>query len=329
MKILVTGGAGFIGSHLVERLLGEGHDVICLDNFNDFYDPAIKHRNIEKAFWSSRYTLVSGDILDRDLLEKTFSEKLDAVVHLAAWAGVRPSIVNPHIYQQVNVEGTLNLLECCRDHGVEKFVFASSSSVYGGRSDVPFRETDNVMQPISPYAASKVAGEALCYTFHHLYGIHIHALRFFTVYGPRQRPEMAVHLFARKMLDGESIRAFGDGKSSRDYTYIDDIIGGVTASLMRCEGFETINLGGSKTTSLERLLTLIAERLGKKPRIELAPDQPGDVPVTYADVTLAERLLGYNSKVTIEEGIDRFCTWLEEDRKRAEKDASEESPKAD
>ncbi len=323
MKVLVTGGAGFIGSHLVERLLGMGHDIVCLDNFNDFYDPAVKHRNIEKAFWSKRYTLVSGDILDRDLLEKIFADGLDAVVHLAAWAGVRPSIQNPVIYQQVNVEGTVNLLEACRAHGVKKFVFASSSSVYGGRKDVPFREIDDVMKPISPYAASKVSGEALCYTYHHLYDIHVHALRFFTVYGPRQRPEMAIHLFARKMLEGAPIRAFGDGKSSRDYTYIDDIIDGVTASLLNCSGFEIINLGGSKATTLERLLTLIAERLGKKPRIELAPDQPGDVPTTYADVAKAKRLLDYEPKVGIEEGIDRFCTWLEEELKHTESEPPE------
>ncbi len=318
MKVLVTGGAGFIGSHLVERLLGLGHDVVCLDNFNDFYDPAIKHRNIEKAFWSNRYTLVSGDILDKELLEKLFSEGLDGVVHLAAWAGVRPSIERPMIYQQVNIEGTLNLLEKCREHKVDRFVFASSSSVYGGRTNVPFRETDNVMKPISPYAATKAAGEVLCYTYHHLHKINIHALRFFTVYGPRQRPEMAIHLFARKMLNDEPISAFGDGNSSRDYTYVDDIIDGVTASLLRCKGFEVINLGGSKTTSLNALLGLIAARLGKSPNIEHSKDMPGDVPTTFADIAVAKRLLGYAPKVGIKEGIDRFCTWLEEDLHRAE-----------
>lgn len=323
MKVLVTGGAGFIGSHLVERLLGLGHDVVCLDNFNDFYDPALKRRNIEKAFWSNRYTLVSGDILDKELLDKIFQERLDAIVHLAAWAGVRPSIENPAIYQQVNIEGTLNLLENCRKHNVNKFVFASSSSVYGGRTDVPFCESDNVMKPISPYAASKVAGEAICYTYHHLFHIQIHALRFFTVYGPRQRPEMAIHLFARKMLEQAPLRAFGDGKSSRDYTYIDDIVDGVTASLLNCHGFEIINLGGSKPTTLDRLLGLIAKRLGVSPRIEYSPDQPGDVPITYADVTLAKRLLGYQPKVGIEEGIDRFCTWLEDDIRRAENDLAD------
>jgi UDP-glucuronate 4-epimerase len=318
MKVLVTGGAGFIGSHLVERLLGLGHDVVCLDNFNDFYDPATKHRNIEKAFWSNRYTLVSGDILDRELLDKTFMDGIDAVVHLAAWAGVRPSIERPAIYQQVNVEGTLNLLEKCREYRVDQFVFASSSSVYGGRTNIPFRETDNVMKPISPYAATKAAGELLCYTYHHLYKINVHALRFFTVYGPRQRPEMAIHLFARKMLKGEPIFAFGDGNSSRDYTYIDDIIDGVTASLLRCEGFEVINLGGSKTTSLSALIALIAKRLGKSPEIAHSADKPGDVPTTFADISTAKRLLGYSPKVDIKEGVDRFCTWLEEDIRRAE-----------
>ena len=323
MKVLVTGGAGFIGSHLVERLLGLGHEVVCLDNFNDFYDPALKRRNIEKAFWSSRYTLVSGDILDKELLEKVFADKPDVVVHLAAWAGVRPSIEKPEIYQKVNIEGTMNLLEQCRKLGVYKFVFASSSSVYGGRLDVPFLETDNVMMPISPYAASKVAGEALCFTYHHLFGIHVHSLRFFTVYGPRQRPEMAIHLFARKMSEDEPIRAFGDGNSSRDYTYIDDIIDGVTASTLNCKGYEIINLGGSKTTTLDQLLRLIAKRLGKSPRITYADDQPGDVPITYADVTRAGRILGYAPKVGIEEGIDKFCTWFEEDMRRAEKEGGD------
>jgi UDP-glucuronate 4-epimerase len=330
MKVLVTGGAGFIGSHVVERLLDLGHNVVCLDNFNDFYDPALKHRNIEKAFWSNRYTLVSGDILDKDLLDRVFADRPDVVVHLAAWAGVRPSIENPSIYQRVNIEGTLNLLEQCRFCGVDKFVFASSSSVYGGRTDVPFRETDNVMKPISPYAATKAAGEAICYTYHHLFGINIHALRFFTVYGPRQRPEMAVHLFARKMLRGEPVVAFGNGESSRDYTYIDDIVDGVTASALCCKGFEIINLGGSKTTNLDTLLKLIAKRLGKNPRIEYSEDRPGDVPVTFADITVANRLLGYEPKVGIEEGIDRFCTWLEDDVRRAQKDrpdADEETSK--
>ena len=323
MRILITGGAGFIGSHLAERLLDSNMEVVCLDNFNDFYDPGLKRRNIEKAFWSNRYTLISGDILDEELLDKIFSEPFDAVVHLAAYAGVRPSIERPKIYEKVNVRGTLNLLERCRRHDVKKFVFASSSSVYGGRRHVPFRETDDISKPISPYAASKVAGEALCFTYHHLFDIHIHALRFFTVYGPRQRPEMAIHLFADNMLRGEPITLFGDGESSRDYTYIDDIIDGVVASLEKCEGFEIINLGGSKTTSLNSLVSFISRRLAIEPLVEHTGDQPGDVPITFADVTHASSLLGYSPKIDIKTGIDRFCEWLlEERKKRLEEESS-------
>ena len=319
MRILITGGAGFIGSHVAERLLDEGHEIVCLDDFNDFYDPGRKRRNIEKAFWSNRYTLVSGDILDEALLDKTFHDPFDAVVHLAAYAGVRPSIERPGIYQRVNVTGTLNLLERCREHDVKKFIFASSSSVYGGRKDVPFKESDSVSKPISPYAASKVAGEALCYTYHHLFNVHVHVLRFFTVYGPRQRPEMAIHLFARTMLKGGSIKLFGNGQSSRDYTYIDDVVDGVISSINTCDGFEVINLGGSRTTSLNTLVGLISKRLRIEPTVERYPDQPGDVPRTFADISLAKKLLGYRPKTDIVSGIERFCTWLEDDLKKAEK----------
>jgi UDP-glucuronate 4-epimerase len=314
MRILVTGGAGFIGSHLAERLLTQGHEVVCLDNFNDFYDPQIKIRNIEKALSYGSYKLVRGDILDRPLLDGVFADKFDAVAHLAAYAGVRPSIERPELYQRVNVEGTLNVLELCRMFKVPKLVFGSSSSVYGGRTEVPFRETDDVTKPISPYAATKMAGEVLCYTYHHLFGLNVHALRFFTVYGPRQRPEMAIHLFTERILRGEPVPLFGDGMSARDYTYIDDIIDGVTASIDRCRGFEVINLGGSSTTSLRDLVRLISKRLRTAAAIEAKPDQPGDVPITFADVSLAKKLLGYEPKVKIQEGIDRFCTWMEEKR---------------
>ncbi len=316
MRILVTGGAGFIGSNLAERLLSENNEVVCLDNFNNFYDPGLKRRNIEKAFWSSRYTLINGDILDEDLLDKVFSDPFDVVVHLAAYAGVRPSIEWPEIYEKVNIRGTLNLLERCRRFDVKKFVFASSSSVYGGRKEVPFRETDDISRPISPYAASKVAGEALCYTYHHLFGISIHALRFFTVYGPRQRPEMAIHLFARRMLQNKPITMFGDGESSRDYTYVEDIVDGVVGSIHNCSGYQIINLGGSKTTSLNDLVASLSARLKVSPKVERTGDQPGDVPITFADVTHAKKLFGYEPKVDIKDGIDRFCTWLEEDIKR-------------
>ena len=325
MRVLVTGGAGFIGSHLAERLLAENNDVVCLDNFNDFYDPGLKHRNIEKAFWSNRYTLISGDILDEELLDKVFAEPFDVVAHLAAYAGVRPSIEQPEIYEKVNIRGTMNLLERCRRFNVDKFVFASSSSVYGGRREVPFCETDDISRPISPYAASKVAGEALCYTYHHLFNIAVHALRFFTVYGPRQRPEMAIHLFARNMIERETITLFGDGGSSRDYTFIDDIIDGVVASINHCEGYEIINLGGSKTTSLKQLVSLLSKRLDLEPKIEHTKDQPGDVPITFADVSHAASLLGYEPKVGIEEGIDRFCDWLEDVKRRQDKEDSIET----
>jgi UDP-glucuronate 4-epimerase len=319
MRVLITGGAGFIGSHLAERLLDLKHEIVCLDNFNDFYDPGLKRRNIEKAFWSNRYTLINGDILDEELLDKVFQEPFDAVAHLAAYAGVRPSIERPGIYERVNVAGTLNLLKRCNRRNVSKFIFASSSSVYGGRRDVPFKETDNVMRPISPYAATKVAGEALCYTYHYLYDINVHALRFFTVYGPRQRPEMAIHLFATNMLEGDPITLFGDGKSSRDYTYIGDVVDGLVASVERCEGFEIINMGGSTTTPLGRLVELLGNRLGVTPTIKIGGTRPGDVPITFADITRAGKLLGYKPKVGIEEGIDRFCVWLKEEQQRTER----------
>jgi UDP-glucuronate 4-epimerase len=325
MRVLVTGGAGFIGSHLAERLLADGHEVVCLDSFNDFYDPDLKRRNIQKALASSGYTLVTGDILDKELLEKLFADEFDAVVHLAAYAGVRPSIERPGIYQRVNVEGTLNLLEQCRLKEVPRFIFASSSSVYGGRTEVPFRETDNVMRPISPYAATKVAGEALCHTYHQLFGLNVHALRFFTVYGPRQRPEMAIHLFASHILRGEPLPLFGDGRSARDYTYIDDIVDGVSASVRQCKGFEVINVGGSNTTSLDDLVEMLGVRLNTTPIIEREPEQAGDVPITFADVSRAKALLGYVPKVGIEKGIDLFCTWLE----RQKRDEDWEEPATD
>jgi UDP-glucuronate 4-epimerase len=311
MRVLITGGAGFIGSHLTERLLDENIEVVCIDNFNDFYDPNLKRRNIEKALSCSCYTLITGDILDTDLLDHVFADRFDAVVHLAAYAGVRPSIERPGIYQRVNVEGTLNMLEQCRINEVPSFIFASSSSVYGGRTKVPFRETDEVMRPISPYAATKVAGEILCYTYHHLFDLNVHALRLFTVYGPRQRPEMAIHMFASRILRGEPLPVFGDGSSARDYTYIDDAVDGIVASVKRCKGYEVINLGGSNTTSLNDLVGLLSVRLCSSPVIERKEDQPGDVPITFADVAQAKKILGYVPKVNIEEGIDRFCLWLE------------------
>ena len=312
MRILVTGGAGFIGSHLVGKLIERGDEVVCLDNFNDFYDPAIKRKNVGEFAGSGLFTLEEGDILDAAFLDGVFQNSFDVVVHLAAYAGVRPSIENPALYSRVNIEGTLNLLECCRKNDVDRLVFASSSSVYGGRKEVPFLETDNVMSPISPYAATKAAGEILCHTYHHLYGISVHALRFFTVYGPRQRPEMAIHLFASQMRKGEPVKVFGDSLSSRDYTYITDIVDGLTASVDRCSGFEVINLGGSATTTLFDLVQMIGASLGVTPEPEQLPAQPGDVPITFADVSKAARLLDYAPKVTIENGIALFCDWMKQ-----------------
>lgn len=311
MEILLTGGAGFIGSHLAERLLDLGHDVTCLDDLDDFYDPDIKRANIAPAQGRPRYRFVPGSILSSDLLDDLFSRtRFEALVHLAAWAGVRPSIQRPAIYMEVNISGTLELLERCRLAGVRKVLFASSSSVYGGRVEVPFRETDPVSRPVSPYAMSKAAGELLCHTYHHLHGIDVLCLRYFTVYGPRQRPEMAIHSFCRAILEGRAVSLFGDGSSSRDYTYVEDAVDGTVAALDRCKGFEIVNLGGAEPIRLDDLVALIGRVAGIQPRIERAPDQPGDVPRTYADVSKAQALLGWAPKVRIEEGIERTIDWL-------------------
>jgi UDP-glucuronate 4-epimerase len=307
--ILVTGGAGFIGSHLAEKLLEHGHKVITLDNFNDFYDPWIKRRNIFKAELSPRYTLVEGDIRDENLLHHIFTTfKIDTVVHIAALAGVRKSIENPLEYIDVDIKGTVNLLEVSRIYKVKKFIFASTSSVYGLNS-TPFNEEDNIKSPISPYAAAKQASELFCKTYHTLYGVPIICLRFFTVYGPRQRPEMAIHYFTRTIDEGELITVFGDGTSSRDYTYIDDIIKGIVASIyLDCE-FEIFNLGNSKPTKLNYLIELIEKNLGKDAYRIYMEMQSGDVEHTYADIKKSKAILGYEPSVSIEEGIERFVYW--------------------
>jgi len=308
--VFITGGAGFIGSTLTDRLLERGDRVVCIDDFNDFYDPAIKRRNITKALTSDRYRLEEGDICDLPLLQRLFDEEqVDAVIHIAARAGVRPSIVEPLLYQKVNVEGSNNLFEVARHHEVANFVFISSSSVYGENEKVPFAEDDPVNYPISPYAATKRAGELIAHTYHHLFGMNITCLRPFTVYGPRQRPEMAIHLFLRAILEGRPIKMFGDGTSSRDYTYIDDLVDGFIRAIDRPLGYEIINLGEHEVTTLKELIDMIGEAVGKEPIIDQLPMQPGDVPRTYADVTKAKRLLGYEPKVSMREGIRRFVEW--------------------
>ena len=313
--ILVTGGAGFIGSHLCERLLEEGHSVICLDNFDSYYDPNLKIRNVEEISrkYPGPFTMVTGDIRNRDHLKELFKRnRIDAVFHFAARAGVRPSIVDPLLYEDVNLRGTITLLEVCKEFGMKNFIFASSSSVYGENQRVPFSEKDLDIQPISPYGATKRAGELLCYSYHHLYGIHTACLRIFTAYGPRQRPEMAIHKFTSLMDQGKKIPMYGDGSSKRDYTYIDDLIDGMMAVHRRHRGFEIYNLGESRTTSLMELVHLIEEALGKKANIEMLDSQPGDVSITYADITKAKRLLNYQPKIEMEEGIKRFVEWYKE-----------------
>ena len=310
MKILVTGGAGFIGSHLVERLLAEGHHVLCLDNFDPFYDPSVKRDNLAQALRDSKFRLIEGDLRDEGLIGKLFQEeKIDIVAHLAARAGVRPSVQDPVLYAEVNIRGTIHLLEACRKNEVRRFVFASSSSIYGNNSRVPFSEEDPVNEPISPYAATKKAGELLCHTYHHLHGIDMACLRYFTVYGPRQRPEMAIHHFTRSIHGGKKISIFGDGNSLRDYTYINDAIEGTVAALSREHGYQVYNIGESQTIRLSQLIQAIEEEMGKKAIIEHLPEQPGDVKHTYADIRKAREKLGYNPRTDIREGLARFVRW--------------------
>jgi UDP-glucuronate 4-epimerase len=322
MRVLVTGAAGFIGSWVSEALVRRGDDVIGVDNLNDFYDPAVKKENLRAiaataAQSPGSFRDVRADIVhDVEPMRRLYADpgaRPDVICHLAAWAGVRPSIQRPLIYQSVNLEGTLRLLELSREFGVRPFVFASSSSVYGARKDVPFRETDPVDDPISPYAATKKAGELLGYTWHHLHDLSFVGLRFFTVYGPRQRPEMAIHKFAARILDGEPIPLFGDGSSSRDYTYIEDITGGVVAAIDRCvaePGYRIYNLGGSETTTLAELVSELERALGRDAIIDRKPSQPGDVPRTFADIGRAAAELGYVPRTPVRAGIDAFVQWL-------------------
>jgi UDP-glucuronate 4-epimerase len=309
MKVLVTGGAGFIGSHLVDRLLEAGHEVDVLDEFNDFYDPRIKRANLEAA--AEKVRLFEEDIRDEAAVQRIIGGgKYDSIIHLAARAGVRPSIKEPRLYIETNIIGTYNLLEAARKAGISRFICASSSSVYGVLKTAPFREDMALTETISPYAATKLAAEQLCSNYSHLYGMRTINLRFFTVYGPRQRPDLAIHKFTRHIYEGKPIDQFGDGSTRRDYTYVDDIIQGVTACLtyegQLCDVF---NLGESQTTTLTELIRAIEETLHKKAVINRMPEQPGDVPLTYADISKARELLNYRPTTKIKEGIPKFVDW--------------------
>ncbi|MFW6151975.1 MAG: SDR family NAD(P)-dependent oxidoreductase [Verrucomicrobiota bacterium] len=315
MNILVTGGAGFIGSHTAERLAARGDNVVVIDELNDSYDPAIKQRNLDEITRSPRVSFTKGDIRDKDCLRKLFHENdFDVVVHLAARAGVRQSLEMPALYEQVNCMGAINILECARERGIKRIVIASSSSVYGNVKEIPFKESVRIDTPISPYAATKAACELYSHTYHHIYGMSITALRFFTVYGPRGRPEMAIYKFTSLIDRGEPIPFYGDGTSRRDYTFYSDIVDGIEASVDRDLGYEIINLGECQTTSLSEMVSMIEENLGKKAIINPLPMQPGDVMATCADISKAGRLLDYNPSVKVKEGIQRFVQWYLEQK---------------
>ncbi|MCC6590948.1 MAG: GDP-mannose 4,6-dehydratase [Bryobacterales bacterium] len=310
MKILVTGGAGFIGSHLVQRLTAEGHTVSIIDDLNDFYSPAFKLENLDEIGLAGSERFHQGDICDATFVGTVFAqEQPDAVIHLAARAGVRPSLEDPLLYEHVNVRGTVTLLEACRHTGTRKFVFASSSSIYGIANQVPFSEEDLTNLPISPYAATKIAGEKLCFTWSHLYGLNVVCLRFFTVYGPRQRPDLAIRKFIERIDSGRTIPVFGDGGTGRDYTFVADTVQGIVAALHHDTRFDVFNLGNSSPITLARLIEVIEDAVGKKAKIDRQPDQPGDVPITFADISKARRVLAYDPKTPIEQGIARFVEW--------------------
>lgn len=309
-NILVTGGAGFIGSNLIDRLLLLGHNVICIDNFDPFYDKKVKLENLIDAHKHPNFVLIEGDIRDQSDLGKCFSlQPIDLVIHLAAKAGVRPSIEDPKSYYDVNVSGTLNILEVMKRYNVKKMLFASSSSVYGNNQKVPFSESDNVDYPISPYAASKKASELLCHTYHHLYGFDIFCLRFFTVYGPRQRPDLAIHKFTDLILKNQPIEIYGDGSSARDYTYINDTIEGIIEASEYLKGFDIFNLGESKVISLIEMVETIEKVLGKKAIKKFLPAQPGDVDITFANITKSRKVIGYDPQWNFEDGIKEFLKW--------------------
>lgn len=326
---LVTGGAGFIGSHLVDRLLADGWAVTTVDNFDPFYSPDVKRANVVPHLQHPTFRLVEADVCDAAVLREALPGGYDAVIHLAAKAGVRPSIEAPAAYQRVNVEGTQVLLELAREWGTRQFVFASSSSVYGVSPEVPWREEEPGLRPISPYAATKVAGELLGHVYAHLYGVRFIALRFFTVYGPRQRPDLAIHKFARRMLDGQPITLYGDGSTRRDYTFVDDVVEGIVAAIdYNGSPYEVINLGNSRTVRLSELVEAIEQALGVEAQIERLPPQPGDVPQTWADLAKAQRLLGYDPETTLGEGLAAFASWLRDRASGREEDPSPDAPVA-
>jgi UDP-glucuronate 4-epimerase len=309
-RVLLTGAAGFIGSHVAEALLARGDVVVGVDNFDAYYSPDVKRRNVRASLSDACYSLIEGDLRTSATVERAFSEgPYDAVIHLAARAGVRPSLQDPAAYSETNVSATTMLLEAARKQHVGHFVFASSSSVYGARSVAPFRESDPVEEPVSPYAATKRAGEILAGTFHHLYGMPVTCLRFFTVYGPRQRPDMAIHRFTRLIDQGGELELYGSGDSERDYTFIDDVVDGVLRALDRPSGYRIYNLGTNRTISLTALIDLISSGLDREPRIVARPNQPGDVPLTYADITLAQSELGYYPLTKLDDGIAAFIDW--------------------
>jgi UDP-glucuronate 4-epimerase len=310
-KALVTGGAGFIGSHLTDRLLAEGWDVTVLDNFDPFYDPARKHSNLAAHHANSSLHVVELDLRDFASLRRRLSGSYDVIVHLAAKAGVQPSILDPLCYQQVNVTGTQNMLELAKEWGTPQFVFASSSSVYGVNPHVPWNEDDHGLLPISPYASTKISGELLGHVYSHLYGLRFIGLRFFTVYGPRQRPDLAIHKFARMLLERQTLPFYGDGSTSRDYTFVDDIVAGIRAAMdYRDSQYEIINLGNHSAVSLIEMVTTLGEAMSIEPILDCLPEQPGDVPRTYADIAKATRLLGYRPATLFQEGIKKFVSWL-------------------
>lgn len=313
MKLIVTGGAGFIGSHLCEKLLELGHEVTCIDNFNNHYEPSLKRENLSKCKEKEKFNLAEGDLLDYSRVRSLFSsDKFDIVVHLAAISGARKSIKDPASYQETNIKGTINVLEACKEFGIRKLIFASSSSVYGVNQKRPFKETMSNLKPVSPYAAAKVAGEVICHAYHHINNISVSILRYFTVYGPRQRPEMAISRFVSKAFANEPIEKYGDGSSERDYTFIDDAIDATIRAIERCDGFEVYNVGSGQSVSLNELIGQISRLTGQELIIEQKDEVIGDIPYTCSDLTKSRLKLGYIPSVKLRDGLKIYIDWVKE-----------------